>query len=174
MALKSAGKFSVGFETASSLPTCSGVSRRSSAFRFASRCSIVRAPRIVLVTPGLCWTQESATVGTSLPTSAAICWATSMMSSCLGVSCPIKLPRKPSIFLPFVRVYLPDSAPILSGLQGKTPRPSSSAIGVSSPSTVRSISEYSTCRPIRGTQPRNCAMSCACATFQAGASEKPR
>ena len=51
-------------------------------------------------------------------------------------------------------MYLPERAPIFSGLQGVTPMPSSSAIGVSSPSTVRSRSQYSTCKPIRGAQPR--------------------
>ena len=73
----------------------------------------------------------------------------------------------------FSRVYLPDSPPPRSGDHGVMPRPSSSAIGTSSPSTVRSMSEYSICRAMSGAQPRNSAWVCACATFQAGVSEKP-
>ena len=41
-----------------------------------------------------------------------------------------------------------------SGDHGVTPRPSSSAIGMSSPSTVRSSSEYSICSATSGAQPR--------------------
>lgn len=43
---------------------------------------------------------------------------------------PAKAPLCSSIFLRFCRVYLPESAPILSGLQGNTPRPISCAMGI--------------------------------------------
>src|ERR1700737_2324571 len=50
--------------------------------------------------------------------------------------------------------------------------PSASAIGSSSPSDVRSRSEYSSCSAVTGAQPRKPAIVWACAATQAGASEK--
>ena len=59
-------------------------------------------------------------------------------------------------------MYLPESTPPLSGDHGVTPRPSSCAIGMSSPSTVRSRSEYSIWSATSGVQPRKRAIVCAC------------
>ena len=54
-----------------------------------------------------------------------------------------------------------------------TPIPASSASGMSSPSTVRASSEYSTCSAMTGVQDRSIAMVFACAVTQAGVFEKP-
>jgi hypothetical protein len=70
-------------------------------------------------------------------------------------------------------VYFPLSTPDFSGDHGVTPRPWSSAIGINSPSMVRSKSEYSSCKAMSGTQPRNFAIIWASMAFQAGVSEKP-
>jgi hypothetical protein len=51
--------------------------------------------------------------------------------------------------------------------------PSASAIGSSSPSGVRSRSEYSSCSAVTGAQPRKYAIVWACAATHAGTSEKP-
>ena len=81
---------------------------------------------------------------------------------------------RPGLTLPaFSRVYFPVSTPARSGDQGATPSPSSRAIGNSSPSTVRSISEYSICSATSGVQPRQRASTCAWAVFHAGVSENP-
>jgi hypothetical protein len=82
-------------------------------------------------------------------------------------------PRSAFTVPAFARVYLPDNTPLFSGDQGVTPSPISSAIVINSPSTVRSSSEYSICSATSGAQPRKRAIVCACATFQAGVSEKP-
>jgi len=71
------------------------------------------------------------------------------------------------------RVYLPLNTPERSGPQGVTPSPIAAAIGMSSPSTVRSSSEYSICSAMSGAQPRKCAVSWAVATFQALTEEFP-
>jgi hypothetical protein len=58
------------------------------------------------------------------------------------------------------------------GLRGRTPIPSGSAIGSSSPSDVRSSSEYSSCSAVIGAQPRKRAIVWAWAATHAGTSKK--
>ena len=128
---------------------------------------------MVELTPGWAFNHASATVEESVWRSAATLATASMMSYCFSVKSPRNEPRRPCIFTPLPRVYLPDSAPLFSGDHGNTPRPNSPAMGTSSPSTVRCISEYSICSAISGAQPRKCAMVWAWATFHAGVSEKP-
>jgi hypothetical protein len=57
-------------------------------------------------------------------------------------------PAVPLRLAAFFRVYLPLSAPLLSGDHGVMPSPSSRAIGTSSCSMVRSSSEYSIWSPM--------------------------
>ncbi|MDB5650069.1 MAG: hypothetical protein JWL62_1589 [Hyphomicrobiales bacterium] len=57
-----------------------------------------------------------------------------------------------------LRLNFPLKKPLLSGDHGMTPIPIPRANGSSSPSLVRSSSEYSICSAMIGAQPRKCAM----------------
>jgi len=70
-------------------------------------------------------------------------------------------------------VYFPVSTPPARGDHGVTPMPNSRAIGIRSPSTVRSAREYEIWMAATGAQPWKRASICASTTFQAGVSEKP-
>ena len=169
-----AGKFRVGCEAASSAVTWPAPSVTSSAARFCSSWSIRRAPMMVEATPGLDCTQASATAAGVVPSSPAMRMSSSMIVRLRSVRKFVtRSPRSAFAVAALARVYLPDSTPPRSGDHGVTPRPMSIAIGINSPSTVRSINEYSIWRAMSGAHPRKSACVCACATFQAGVSEKP-
>jgi hypothetical protein len=81
-----------------------------------------------------------------------------------------RVPRSDVAVAASSRVNLPLNTPPAIGDHGVMPSPSSCAIGTSSPSTVRSSSEYSICSATSGVQPRKSAVVCACDTFHAGVS----
>ena len=72
-----------------------------------------------------------------------------MTSNWTSAGPPVICPRD-SAPIAASRVYFPERNPPASGLQGMTPIPVSSASGISSPSTVRASSEYSTCSAMTG------------------------
>jgi hypothetical protein len=68
---------------------------------------------------------------------------------------------------------LPERIPPPSGDHGVTPISNSRHMGSNSRSTERSISEYCTCMPANGDQPRSKAIVLACAATQAGTFDPP-
>ena len=111
---------------------------------------------IVDVTPGRDCTQASATAAGVVPSSSAMRMSSSTIAYVRSFRKSVtRAPRSAFAWPAFSRVYLPDSAPPRSGDHGVTPMPNSSAIGMSSSSTVRSMSEYSIWRATSGVHPRN-------------------
>ena len=135
---------------------------------------MVRAPIMIELTVGRDRSHANATRATVVLLLAAIsCNRSRIVNVRSSILDFIKSPRPGFDSARLSRVYFPLRIPPLSGLQGVTPSPNSSASGSSSPSTVRSNREYSICKAMSGVCFRKLAVTCAWAIFQPGVLEKP-
>ena len=138
--------------------------------RLVSNWSNRRTPITVEVTPGRPRSHASATCAAVVPISCAMASTASITPNSAS---PGARPRVVSTDAVPAREYLPDNQPPFNGDQGSTPIPMACAIGISSPSDVRSSNEYSSCSAMIGAHPRIRAIVAASAVAHAGTSENP-